>query len=846
MGRVLLSKTMQHWLGIVYLALSMGCSIWFLDIISPGLSNDLFWPGFEPTAAHTYLLDVFSTHLAAGGNAVVDLFDPKEAIVKVYGLSTTMAYSKPTYPRELALAQYISIQDAIARCDRDFASNGAVYLEPYLRNVHWSDWYAAYGSSFNFAVSDAIVGTNDDGVLDEQKYLSFQLQWSNDMQIGIQESVTVINMFGWEQAVTVTSIPFGTRSSMWTSFALNWVFYDDLWGAAVANASLVRSAPNFMGDATMEALLGLYPFTPCSVIIHDHIGPFQSVDMFLTSPPPSLISAVTALQSSVAIAIYNDATVLTSFRDLPTTLLDPVPLHWQLPNFTFFGGNPMCAFGAGATFVQPSFSFDDSCGTQVPTHLLVHPMPTLFATVSLFLRDAGVGGACQLCGAATTETCSVLTHATSTIAGSLLRNVTLRQQLKPILVSAIQGVQRMNVEIIQFALSPGGDSTVLRQPLLGGTSWDFFGYVALHEWATGLREVVSFQGDVAAHMLISERVEPIPFKVSSKEVPISTCRYLWTIVVLITCTLVAVAILTATYAMQTAYGLGLLQFNRVVGPVWVGRPLLLLRAVTAITALSTTPLRFIHADGAARFEFAPRPVMHTFILCGEAAWLTYVTNDILLVVVHQLSPRAAHISSIVVWIVLVILETVAPIRASATVDRACSRVNMEAQMVCVSGTVVVGSLGRGLVVLGVNAAVITLVYGLTWLLRARNKIPWRASPFPYLVSAGAEAFLAPVGDIWHLDGATAAMSGFLRFRWRSRVYIFDTKLWILYHNDIGSLGIAKSVVGPNASIATPPIRANYDLQSIVKLGAGLTYVAMTAAGSLSYIQLSTINLANDF
>ncbi|OQR90413.1 hypothetical protein ACHHYP_05529, partial [Achlya hypogyna] len=276
MVRVVPSEMAQRWLGLGYLALSVGCSIWFLDIVSPGLSNDLFWPDFKPTTAHTYLLDVFSAHLAISGRAEFDLFDPREAIVKSYGQQTTTAHSKPAYPRALALAEYTTVRDAIvgfrsldagyvfnlmtlycwadfdkrwqvahtaarqARCDHDFSTNGAVYLEPYLRNVLWSDWYAAYGSSFESAVSDAIVSTKDGaewyaGLQDaftsmdtevaywmSKNITSFQLQWSNDMQIGILESITVTNMFGWQQALTVTYIPFGARSSMWTSFVLNW------------------------------------------------------------------------------------------------------------------------------------------------------------------------------------------------------------------------------------------------------------------------------------------------------------------------------------------------------------------------------------------------------------------------------------------------------------------------------------------------------------------------------------------------------------------------------------------------------------------------------------------------
>ncbi|KDO33567.1 hypothetical protein SPRG_19199 [Saprolegnia parasitica CBS 223.65] len=282
----------------------MGASLYFLDIVGPGLSNDLFWPNFDPTSAQTYLIDVFNRHLSVTNASEIDLFDPSQAILKTYGLPSTTAFAKPTYPRMRTLVEYTSVADAIvgfqsldpgyvfnlmtlycwadfekrwelahtaarqARCASGMADNGAVYLEAYLRNVRWDAWYAVYGASFEFGVSDAIVVTSEgrdwykslqnayQSLDDEEAYWTshqishFQLQWSNDYQFGVKESIS-----------------------------LNWAFLSDLWGAVALNASLVRSAPNFMGDTTMEAILFLYPFTPASVIIHNTLGPFLNIDM---------------------------------------------------------------------------------------------------------------------------------------------------------------------------------------------------------------------------------------------------------------------------------------------------------------------------------------------------------------------------------------------------------------------------------------------------------------------------------------------------------------------------------------------------------------------------------------
>ncbi|EQC29017.1 hypothetical protein SDRG_13173, partial [Saprolegnia diclina VS20] len=283
----------------------------------------------------------------------IDLFDPSEAILKTYGLPSTTSFAKPTYPRARTLVEYTSVADAIigfqslepgyvfnlmtlycwadlekrwelahtaarqARCAATMADNGAVYLEPFLRNVNWDAWYPIYGASVDAAVADAITITSEgrdwykslqnayQSLAEEAAYWKshqishFQLQWSNDNQFGVQESISVVNMLGWQQDLTIQSVAYAARSSKWTTFTLNWAFFDDLWGSAVTNGSLVRSASNFMGDASMERLLNLYPFTPASVIIHNTLGPFLNVDLMVVAPPAQLVNAYVAMEAAL-------------------------------------------------------------------------------------------------------------------------------------------------------------------------------------------------------------------------------------------------------------------------------------------------------------------------------------------------------------------------------------------------------------------------------------------------------------------------------------------------------------------------------------------------------------------
>ncbi|EQC27351.1 hypothetical protein SDRG_14874 [Saprolegnia diclina VS20] len=381
------------------------------------------------------------------------------------------------------------------------------------------------------------------------------------------------------------------------------------------------------------------------------------------------------------------------------------------------------------------------------------------------------------------------------------------------------------------------------------------GYVALHEWVNGYREVVSFQGDVATFNLMSERIEPIPFRAKTIEVPKSTCNYLYVVAIVTSVALVGVACITAAYTLirpsRSADGLHLLLYNRVVGPVWVGRPLLLLRASAAITMLSTAPLAFVNEHGVARFHFSSRLLTHIGILAGEATWVTYVLNDILLVVANQYSQWAAPLSTWLVWFSLVVLEVLYPIRATAAIDRHCTRFNVDAVVTCRSGVVNLGSLDRASLILVLNFVAVGFAYSVVCIFRSLQRVAPATSgghaKLTHLVSAGAEVFLAPKeSDMWSLDASSAAMSGFLRFRFQTLRCIFDTKLWLFFFASKGP-DLFRAPIGPTettsrrASFKTDPTSVFAKL----KVYSGLIYLAATAVGSISYLRLSTVNLAND-
>ncbi|EQC41748.1 hypothetical protein SDRG_00612 [Saprolegnia diclina VS20] len=530
----------------------------------------------------------------------------------------------------------------------------------------------------------------------------YQRQWANDVQIGLHDTISILNAFGWRQDLTITVISYVDRSTKSTTGVLSPTFNLDIYTAVVTNSTTVRSAPNYMGDTTIELYSGLYPYTQASVLLHDNLGPLMSIDLYLLAPPPSLLAAVTSFHSAHILAIQANRSLREAFEALPaTTLLDPIPLAWQSTNYsTYFGGNPTCLYGAGATFVQPSFSFEDTCTAQVPSRLVIDRMAAVFAASAMSLTR----NPCSLCSVATVAVCSSLEAAVGPVAKTLKSALSAAD-----VAAAATDVQLMEIGIIQMAVTQATTFVILEQPMLGSGDWDFFGYVALYEWAIGIREVVSFQGDVATFNILSEPVDPIPFAANGLEVPVKSCRYFYAVCGITTCLFLCVAAVTVFHTASAAPN-DFVQFLRVAGPVWVGRPLLLLRATAALAALCTVPLVFNGDNGIGRFVFGPRSLIDSMILAFEAVWATVVCNDILLVLAPHRARNAAVLCSWLVWLGIVCLDTLAPPQVDTAMERRCVPIFMDVGYKCSRGTVSIGSVARAIELLGVNAVALAVSY----------------------------------------------------------------------------------------------------------------------------------------
>ncbi|KDO17516.1 hypothetical protein SPRG_22383, partial [Saprolegnia parasitica CBS 223.65] len=375
---------------------------------------------------------------------------------------------------------------------------------------------------------------------------------------------------------------------------------------------------------------------------------------------------------------------------------------------------------------------------------------------------------------------------------------------------------------------------------------------------------LSFQGDVTSLVLISNEYAPTTLATPSNELKQAT-KVFYYLCVYTSVLLLLVASLCTFYGALSGFhlaGRNLFRFNRVVGSVWIGRPLLIVRGGTAMLLLSTAQVSLVATGHGTRFASTPRTLVETIVVAGEATWITYVINDILLLVVPQLSAYYAPISSCALWLVYIVLDALSPVELSATLHRACSSTDVDYYISCTSGLVEVGSTARITLLLWLQLLVIGLALSATALVvHVRGSLASKddmASDTPFLISSATNAFLTTMGDtnVWAIDRVACIMAGLVPFTLRRKHFTFDLKSWLVVKDTVSVYQSGKTTM-----VETPPLGHTISSGSLLLLSstsplerhswdrplalAGLVYMTATIVGSLSYINVSDVNLAND-
>ncbi|KAF0682437.1 Aste57867_25450 [Aphanomyces stellatus] len=821
----------------------------YMTILHAYVQNDYFWTNFNASGAQTFVSDVFNSQLwnTTSGARDLSLFSIDVATEKDYSQPQTIFTIQATDARRIIMEQLNILPVAImglrnqtiiqsaesltcycwldfrrewevahtaarqARCRTRYANNGAVYMESMLRNVDWTAWYAKWGLKFEIAYGNALeesaggmawinqTSTARYGVTvdSEVEYWTacnisqYIIPWHN-ANIGGFDNYVVVQTALRSYSIAVNHIQ-SAWIGHWTSVTASIGVWNDLGYAVDVNASLVRNATNSFtkleSSLNPEMWTGGYPSTPWSILFHDEIGPFASVDLIYVLPPTSIIQ----LYQSTCLAFLQDLQTNSQLNQVyqdtaNTATFDMVPPTWIGPNVMYFGGNPLCYSGDAQAYVQQSFGFDDACTEPYSPLTVVSQTKTIVlalllqssANFNLSHTETRLTAICALnqimkqpCHLSIQRAALLLdlwqaTFATSTLAPSISR--------------ATHDVLDLNISLMQYA-NLNSTPVVLLQPILDvrDPNWSFYGWLLLLDWLQGMREVVSFEGDANTLVLISKQYATESYDADPLEIPNRLSNVVW-LLILYMC-IVSAFVTTLAFICGLVFPDGvcdqnLFFLNPVVGIVWIGRPLLMLRGLTAMCLLSSGNVHLLRENSFTHFISTRKTFLDSIIVSGETLWLTYAINDILSVITQRFSFYCAILSSTLVWIVSLVLELVASFEPMANFDRTCLSSNMDMRISCMSGVIQVGSSHRLALLCVVQCICIGLSYGVA---RIITKSPNVLSKAPVVIPAVSSSYLTRVNGSskMYFDARSSVLCGLITFHTVRSKYTFSVVLWVL-------------------------------------------------------------------
>ncbi|OQS03224.1 hypothetical protein THRCLA_04481, partial [Thraustotheca clavata] len=543
--------------GTIYLICSLGTSLWYINILQPSFANDLWWPNYNVTGHQAFLIDLVNQYLTTHSSGNLDLLGSSSIIQKTYSSiePTTNIYSP--YIHNIILGKLVAIEYAVTqvrqlstywcmrvnvqhcwvdfnktfemahtairqqRCINHYKDNAAVYMEAILRNQPWQQYLKTWGGNglrFNVAIQRALeesqqgrdflaemsISYNATSVTQEFTYWKrynftyFQLQWQNRWQPGITETIVVENALGMQQQYSLKML--NQVSGPWTSQHLFWMPLNDLFNAMILNRSFVRSGSRYFGTNNnglkiidLEAYHGVVGMNNSMFnlpsVFHNTIGPFVSVDSWNLPPLQSLVNAVNQFTNLLFDQIRQSPLLWQSFTEIPDTIIYPMPSQWQ--NKTYYGGDITCTAGSPTNYIQDQYNFSNDCAHRVPFGISLTKPKVLFALAS---RNSNAP-AYMPCRLQSSSMCSNIINKATALANNLVFPTDST-------MSIASDIQNLNISIIQYTSQPW---QLLQQNLLtkSDEDWNFFGWGLLYDWARGIREVISFEGDISSIVAIS-------------------------------------------------------------------------------------------------------------------------------------------------------------------------------------------------------------------------------------------------------------------------------------------------------------------------------------------------------
>ncbi|OQR85266.1 hypothetical protein THRCLA_10728 [Thraustotheca clavata] len=508
--------------------------------------------------------------------------------------------------------------------------------------------------------------------------------------------------------------------------------------------------------------------------------------MLYVQIPESLLQLYSKFQASLISTVAENITAQMEY----TSITVPTLLYGYPKELLFaqsVGGNILCGNDLPST---PSagdgmltfFGTKNTCHCYFSDYIVPKLGEILFALLALNTQEelsaSDISEICS-CDAIASSSCSRIYK--RILSFGLSYTITLSP---PLIKTAQDDMTDLNVQVVQFLTTNSSNPIDLFVKQLVSPNdrvYSFYGWCMLYEWASGLRDVVTFEGDSGAITTISTRNDPWTISTLDDTMPQALSYLFQCCAQYVTSVLIGVATLIIAYALihrGNLEGLNLFELNRIVGHVWIGRTFLIFRSITAMWLLNTNTLE-LEKIGFVTFSKSPPLAWYKNILAaGESTWLVYVLNDILSCITLQYTSYYATKSALLVWFIVACWTLASPQQVYSVIDRTCNYINMDQGLICSSGYVQIGSLSRLLGVVGICFGSITLCYIIERLRQpqlSRLNIPTQLlnSQSYYLLDFTHWVH----GDKYFLDATSALMAGIVTLHTPNYFYVLDVKSW---------------------------------------------------------------------
>ncbi|KAF0713937.1 Aste57867_4148 [Aphanomyces stellatus] len=578
--------------------------------------------------------------------------------------------------------------------------------------------------------------------------------------------------------------PFATELSQFTANASSHV-----------GLNLIRGSPAFVyTNHTPQAVLtsaGFLssPLGPGFTLVQTALGPFGSVEMKRLACPSSLQSLYQNLTKYTTSLLSSSSAIQTAFWTIFTSFtMNPTMKAWNLAQQR--GGNLLCELNTAVQSFQDrpaiSLSSKGSCATGLFESVIGDTTSMIKALLVLPSLNATATASQEPNNPVGSEAIIRQTWDFVQMVVPLAQRQTLQSQAVHIKRDIRDTVQ---VSFIQYLYV--GNTYVLSAVNYFDpreSEFELYSWLFMFDWAQGLREVILFEGEQGKLTSISTCTTFVQTAVNPMEVPLNVAYYMRWFLQYITWVMLGVACLVCLYIIGLRGQIeasNMISFSRVTSLVWIGRPLIFLRAISAVCLLATSTLQLTqpYSGLVTYFQSIPQPWYMIILTAGELNWMVFIVNDIFSIATRKLTQGYSITSFYLVWIASAIWAFVAPPKRSVVIDRQCLVDQVDYQVVCHGGTIAIGSLSQFTSLIGLVVTCCVVCYIVEWLRQRSLHVKSNVQASYFLYAAAKHQFQTNKWEcqgIHYLDKASAVLTGVLSLRYQRHLFIFDIKTWRTY------------------------------------------------------------------